>query len=102
MCSPGSSRSAPSSPGKIEATQSELRRPVIDLDSLDAAIRLFAPDNRIAAQFRVTARGLAIADRPLLRVIDKRVGACLRNYRNKGIVRDIEGPGRSVLREIVR
>jgi|SRR5262249_47820944 len=101
MCSPGSSRSAPSSPGKIEATQSELRRLVIDLDSL-AAIRLFAPDNRVAAQFRVTARGLAIADRPLLRVIHKRVGACLQNYRNKGIVRDIEGPGRSVLREIVR
>ena len=31
---------------------------------------------------------------PLLRVIHKRVGACLRNYRGKGLVRAIDGPGR--------
>jgi hypothetical protein len=50
----------------------------------------------------MTNRGLATADKPLLRVIHKRIGACLRNYRSKGIVRDIEGPGRSVLWEIMR
>jgi hypothetical protein len=126
--------------GRIEATQSELRRLVIDLDSLDATIRLFAPDidldeirpkplparnhafrgemsrtvlnalrqarkplpaYEIALLF-MTSRGLATADRPLLRVIQKRVGACLRNYRSKGVVRDSVGPGRSVLWEIVR
>ena len=38
MCSPGSSRSAPSSPGKIEATQSELRRLVIDLDQVECIL----------------------------------------------------------------
>jgi hypothetical protein len=32
----------------------------------------------------------------------KCVGACLRNYRNKGIVRALDGPGRRVLWEIVR
>jgi hypothetical protein len=100
--------------GRIETTQSELRRLMIDLDSLDATIRLFAPDidldeirpkplparnhafrgemsrtvlnalrqarkplpaYEIALLF-MTSRGLATADRPLLRVIRKRVGAC--------------------------
>jgi hypothetical protein len=126
--------------GRIETAQSELRRLVIDLDSLDATIRLFAPDidldeirpkplpahnhafrgemsrtvlnslrtarkplpaYEIALLF-MTNRGHATADKPLLRVIHKRVGACLRNYRNKGIVRALDGPGRRVLWEIAR
>lgn len=126
--------------GRIEATQMDLRRLVIDLDSLDATIRLFAPDidldeirpkplparnhafrgemsrtvlnalrqarkplpaYEIALLF-MASRGLATADKPLLRVIHKRVGACLRNYRGKGLVRAIEGPGRTVLWEIAR
>jgi hypothetical protein len=95
--------------GRIEAAQSESRRLVIDLDSLDVTIRLFAPDidldeirpkplparnqafrgemsrtvlntlrqaraplpaRDIALRF-MSARGLAIADRMLLRVIIK-------------------------------
>jgi hypothetical protein len=40
--------------------------------------------------------------KPLLRVIHKRVGACLRNYRGKGLVRASDGPGRTVLWEIIR
>ena len=118
----------------------ELRRLVIDLDNLDATIRLFAPDidlddirprplparnhafrgemsrtvlnalrnarnplpaHEIALRF-MASRSLAAEDKPLLRVIHKRVGACLRNYRNKGIVRALDGPGRRVLWEIVR
>lgn len=98
---------------------------VIDLDSLDATVRLFAPDidldeirpkplptrnhafrgemartvlnifrqarkplpaHDIALVF-MASRGLTIADRPLLSVIQKRVGASLRNYRNNSIVR---------------
>jgi hypothetical protein len=125
--------------GRIEATQSELRRLVIDLDSLDATIRLFVPDIDLTKSGRslylraitrsgakclgrcstrsarpanrflhtnsrlfMASRGLATADKPLLRVIHKRVGACLRNYRNKGLVRAIDGPTRSVLWEIAR
>jgi hypothetical protein len=115
--------------------QSELRRLVIDLDSLDATIRAFAPDidldeirpkplparnhafrgemartvlnmlrqarkplpaHDIALTF-MASRGLASADKPLLRVIQKRVGASLRNYRNKGTVRAVDGPARTVL-----
>jgi hypothetical protein len=126
--------------GRIEAAQSELRRLVIDLDSLDATIRLFAPEidldevrpkplparnqafrgemsrtvlnslrqaakplpsREIALRF-MTARGLATADTMLLRVVTKRVGACLRNYRDKGIVRSVDGPRRTVLWEIAR
>jgi hypothetical protein len=126
--------------GRIEHTQMELRRLVIDLDSLDATIRLFAPDidldeirpkplparnqafrgemsrtvlnalrqarkplpaYEIALLF-MASRGLATADRPLLRVIHKRVGACLRNYRGKGLVHAIDGPGRTVVWEIMR
>jgi hypothetical protein len=126
--------------GRIEAAQSELRRLVIDLDSLDATIRLFAPDidldeirpkplparnqafrgemsrvvlnslrqaakplpsREIALRF-MTARGLATTDTMLLRVVMKRVGACLRNYRNKGLVRSVNGPARAILWEIVR
>lgn len=43
----------------------------------------------------------ATADAPLLRVIHKRVGACLRNYRNKELVRAVNGPERSVVWEII-
>ena len=49
----------------------------------------------------MAGRGLNSADRPLLRVMAKRVAACLRNYRNKGIVRSVYGPARSILWEIV-
>ena len=49
----------------------------------------------------MVGRGLATADKPLFRVIQKHVGACARNYCNKGIVRSIDGPARMV-REIVR
>jgi len=91
--------------GRIETAQSELRRLVIDLDNLDATIRLFVPDidldeirprplpvYEIALLF-MASRSLATDDKPLLRVFQKRVDACLRNYRSKGIVRALDGPG---------
>jgi hypothetical protein len=59
------------------------------------------PARDIALRF-MTARGLASTDTMLLRIIVKRVGASLRNYRNRGVVRSIDGPGRSVLWEIAR
>lgn len=126
--------------GKIEFVQSELRQAIIDLDNLDATIRLFDPNidleeikpkplparntvfrgevsrivltglrkaqrplptHEVTLQVMV-ARSLSAADKPLLRVLTKRVGACLRGHREKGLVRSMDGPGRSVLWEIVR
>jgi hypothetical protein len=126
--------------GKIEFTQTELRQLIIDLDNLDATIRLFEPEIDLEAikpkplparntAFRgevtrivlstlrkadkplpvyeitmhvMVARSLNAADKPLLKVLAKRVGSCLRNNRDKGLVRSVEGPNRSVLWEIVR
>ena len=48
----------------------------------------------------MAARTLDAADKPLLRVLAKRVGACLRLHRGKGLVRSVEGPGRAILWEI--
>lgn len=125
--------------GKIEFAQSELRQMMIDLDSLDATIRLFDPDIDLVQirprlvparnqAFRgeiarivlgtlrkagkplpthevalhvMAARSLNTADKPLLRVINRRVGAAMRHNRIKGLIRSVPGPGRSVLWEIV-
>jgi hypothetical protein len=70
------------------------------LNALRQARKPF-PAYEIALLF-MASRGLAAADKPLLRVIHKRVGACLRNYRGKGLVRASEGPGRVVLWELAR
>jgi hypothetical protein len=126
--------------GKIEFAQSELRQMMIDLDSLDATIRMFDPDIDLVQirpklvparnqAFRgeiarivlgtlrkagkplpthevalhvMAARSLNIADKPLLRVINRRIGAAMRHHRVKGLIRSVPGPGRMVLWEIVR
>ena len=117
--------------GQIEAAQTTLRMLVIDLDNLDATIRLFKPDidleeirpkplpprhhafkgevTRIVldtlrqsdkpmtsqelAQHVMAERGLNTADKRLVRLIGKRVGACLRHWRNKGAVGSEKGAG---------
>jgi hypothetical protein len=38
----------------------------------------------------------------LVRLMTKRVAVCMRDYRNKGVVRSIEGPGQYNLWEMVR
>jgi sigma54-dependent transcription regulator len=126
--------------GEIEAAQSRLRMLVIDLDHLDATIRLFKPDidledirpkplppqhhafkgevTRIVldtlrqstkpmttnelAQHVMAERGLNTADKKLVRVIGKRVGACLRHWRARGTVTARKGPGPYQVWEIVR
>ncbi|MFN3658491.1 MAG: hypothetical protein ACK4UO_14670 [Pseudolabrys sp.] len=126
--------------GKIEFAQAELRQMMIDLDSIDATIRLFNPEIDLVQirpkivparnqAFRgeiarivlgtlrkagkplpthevalhvMAARSLNMADKPLLRVINRRVGAAMRHHRIKGLIRSVPGPGRSVLWEIVR
>jgi hypothetical protein len=126
--------------GKIETVQTELRQLIIDLDSLDATIRLFDPEidleqirpkplparnqafrGEIArivlgtlrkterplptheiALHVMASRTLNTADKPLLRVMGKRVGAALRYHRIKGLIRSVPGPNRTLLWEIAR
>ena len=126
--------------GRIEHTQTALRQLIIDLDNLDATLRLFDPDidleeikpkpfpprhqafrgevSRIVfaalrqangpltshdiAQHVMAERGLNTSDKRLVRLIGKRVGACLRHQRGKGLVRAERGPGQFMLWEVVR
>ena len=126
--------------GKIEFAQADLRQMMIDLDSLDATIRLFDPEidlvqikprplparnqafrgevSRIVfgtlrksgrplptheiALHVMAARSLNTADKPLLRIVNRRVGAALRHHRMKGLIRSLQGPNRTVLWEIAR
>jgi hypothetical protein len=125
---------------KIETVQTELRQLSIDLDSLDATIRLFDPEIDLEAvkpkplparnpAFRgeiarvvlgtlrkagkplptheialhvMASRSLNTADKPLLRVMGKRVGSALRYHRGKGLVRSLAGPNRTILWEIAK
>lgn len=53
--------------------------------------------------FQVMAeRGLNVSDKRLVRIISKRVGASLKHYKHRGIVRASNGPGSFLLWEIVR
>ncbi len=117
--------------GRIEHTQTALRQLIIDLDNLDATLRLFEPDidleeikpkpfpprnaavrgelSRIVlsclrqsskpltaqdiAQHVMAERGLNTSDKRLVRLVGKRVGACLRHQRAKGLVRSRPAPG---------
>ena len=111
--------------GQIEHAQTALRQLIIDLDNLDATIRLFKPDidleeirpqpvpprhaalkgeisrmvmdtlrqshrpltTRDLAQHVMAERGLNTADKRLVKLVGKRVGACLRHQRAKGLLR---------------
>jgi hypothetical protein len=50
----------------------------------------------------LTGRGLSPDDKPFMRVLSRRVGACLRNLRKKGLVRITRPPGSLGLWEIAR
>lgn len=124
--------------GLIEHHQTMLRQAIIDLDNLDATLRLFAPDidfeeirpqpvparhaafkgevSRIVlaalreakepmtmhelAQDVMAARGLNTADKRLVQTIGKRVGACLRHWRNKKVVYSTTGENLNLLWKI--
>jgi hypothetical protein len=125
--------------GRIEATQMQLRQLVIDIDNVDATIRLFQPDidleeirpkplpprhtafkgevqRIVLGMLRDTGmalttkditlrvmseRNLNLNDKKLVRIVSKRVGACLKHHRNKGLVKS-ERRGGGMLWEIVR
>lgn len=126
--------------GKIEGTHDALRALMIDLDNLDAAIRIFKPDidletvkpkplpprnqafkgevTRIVLDVLrkaetpinsheltmhvMTERGLNTADKKLVRTLQKRVGACLKHHRNRGLIRSRGNIGRFLAWEIAR
>ena len=50
----------------------------------------------------LTGRGLNADDKPFTRVLSRRVGACLRNLRRKGLIRLSRKVGQAGLWEIVR
>ena len=50
----------------------------------------------------LTGRGLSPDDKPFVRVLSRRVGACLRNLRKKGLVRLTRQIGRAGLWELAR
>jgi len=124
--------------GRLEHAQTTVRQLVIDLDMLDATIRLFAPDidldeirpkplpprhsafkgevSRIVMDILRDAgkplstpdltlhvmedRSLNTGDKRLVTLIQKRVGACLRNLRIRRVVQSTETRGKAVLWEI--
>jgi hypothetical protein len=121
--------------GQLEAAQNTVRRLIIDLDNIDAAIHIFNPDIVLEAikpkplppknqafkgevsravfgalrnsgrpmtapelaQHVMAERGLDTSDKRLVKLIGKRVGACLRHHRTKGLVESEEGPGQFML-----
>ena len=126
--------------GKLEHHQAMVRQLLIDLDNVDATIRMFAPDIELSeikpkplpprhaaykgevarivlATLRdakrpcstqeltmhvMAERGMNTADKRLVRTVGKRVGACLRHHRNKGLLQSSEGLGQHVVWEIQR
>lgn len=125
--------------GEIEAAQTRLRMLIIDLDNIDAAIRIFDPEIDLAeikakplpprnhafkgevsrivfqvlrqtkapmtaqeiAQHVMAGRGLNASDRRLVKMIGKRVGACLRHHRTRGLLRAKKGTGPLLQWEVV-
>lgn len=121
--------------GALEAAQGEVRRLLIELDAVDATLRIFKPDIELAlirpkplpprhsaykgevarilfsrlraahnpmtveelAMHVMAERGLNVGDRLLLVSIRRRVNACLRHYRNRGVVRSEKGAGQRLV-----
>lgn len=126
--------------GQIEHVQTNLRQLIIDLDNLDATIRIFRPDIDLEeirpkpfpprhAAFKgeimrvvmsalrtsdrpltcpeitmqvMAERGLNTADPRLLKLVGKRVGACLRHHRQAGVLQSRAGLTQYKVWEICR
>lgn len=125
--------------GLLEHHQAKVRQLLIDLDAVDATIRMFAPDIDLAeirpkplpprhaaykgevsrivlgtlrdAQRPCTTqeltmhvlaeRGMNTADKRLVKTVTKRIGACMRHHRTRGLVRSSEGLGKRIAWEVV-
>ena len=126
--------------GKLEHHQAVTRQLFIDLDAIDQAIRMFAPDMELSeikpkpmpprqaaykgevarvvlATLReakrpcstqeltmhvMAERGMNTADKRLVKTVSKRVGACLRHHRLKGLIKSGKGLGAHISWEIAR
>jgi hypothetical protein len=126
--------------GKLEHHQAITRQLFIDLDAIDQAIRMFAPNMELSeikpkpmpprhAAYKgevarvvlgtlreakrpcstqeltmhvMAERGMNTADKRLVKTISKRVGACLRHHRLKGLIKSGKGLGAHITWEIVR
>jgi len=126
--------------GKLEHHQAIVRQLFIDLDALDQAIRMFAPDMELSeikpkpmpprhAAYKgevarvvlgtlreakrpcstqeltmhvMAERGMNTADKRLVKTVSKRVGACLRHHRLKGLIKSGKGLGTHITWEIMQ
>ena len=116
--------------GRIDALQDQLREAMIDVDHVDATLRLFVPDidldeirpkplpprhhafkgqvtRAILAMLRsdgamdakaitirlMAERELNLNDKTLAKAMQKRIGAALRNLRERRLVASSPGPG---------
>jgi len=118
--------------GQFEHHQAKARQLLIDIDNVDATIRMFAPDIDLAdvkpkpmpprhAAYKgevarivlgtlrdakrscttqeltmhvMAERGMNTADKRLIKIVAKRVGACLRHHRSKGLIRNSQSLGK--------
>jgi hypothetical protein len=85
-------------PARHQAYRGEIAR--IVLGTLRRAGKPIPAREIVAEVFAI--RGLNAADKPLYRVITKRIGACLRKYRQKDIVASSAGSSRTILWELRR
>jgi hypothetical protein len=126
--------------GKLEHHQAIVRQLFIDLDAIDQAIRMFAPDMELSeikpkpmpprqAAYKgevarvvlgtlreakracstqeltmhvMAERGMNTADKRLVKTVSKRVGACLRHHRLKGLIKSGKGLGSHITWEVMR
>jgi hypothetical protein len=124
--------------GLFEHHQAKARQLLIDIDALDATIRMFNPEIDLAdvkpkplpprhAAYKgevariilgtlrdakrpcttqeltmhvMAERGMNTADKRLVKTVTKRVGACLRHHRNKGLLRTTKGFGARIAWEV--
>lgn len=84
-------------PLRHSAFKSEISRLV--LDTLRQSKKPFTTHD--LAQHVMAERGLNTADKRLVRLVGKRVGACLWHQRAKGSMRSKPGPGQHLLWEVM-
>lgn len=126
--------------GQFEHHQAKARQLLIDLDNVDATIRMFDPDIDLAeikpkplpprhAAYKgevarivlgtlrdakrpcstqeltmhvMAERGMNTADKRLVKTVTKRVGACLRHHRLKGLICSAKGLGQRTSWEVAK
>ena len=78
-------------PPRHAAYKGEVAR--IVAGTLRTAKRACSPSQELTMH-AMTERGMNTADKRLVKTVGKRVGACLRQRRTKGLIRSVDGVGR--------